>query len=315
MYHIGIDLGGTIIKIGVVQAGSVMALQTLDASSGKGLQNSLSRIDAAITGLLQSQQLDPSDLGGIGLAFPGIVDPRRKKVLSTNKKYDDAIQLDLVEWAQQQWKVPLYLDNDARLSLIGEWQYGAGKGYNDMVMVTIGTGIGTGVVMDGKVLYGAHFQGGSLGGHFTIDYKGRTCNCGNRGCVEAMASSAFLSAVIRDHAAVTPAFKERAFGLDFREIFLLAGGGDSDALLVRNECLDVWAAALTTFIHAYDPSVIVLAGGIMNSSEVILPYLKQKVASLAWTPTHTVDIVLAQKGDHAALLGASFKIQETITAV
>lgn len=303
MYRIGIDLGGTIIKLGLVKDGKVIAFSTIEASSKNGLINSLPRIKTAIEKILTDQQLTNSQVAGVGLAFPGLVDPIQKRVLSTNHKYDDAPKLNLEAWFQQVWPVPFCLDNDARLATLGEWKYGAARGHENLVMVTIGTGIGTGVVMEGKLLYGKHFQAGSLGGHFTIDYRGRPCSCGNKGCVEAMASSAFLSAIVQDSGDVSREFKDAYTDIDFRTLFQLSEDGNQDALVIRNQCLDIWSAALTTYIHAYDPSVIVLAGGILNSSEVIVPYFKDKVSQFAWCPNHEVDIVVASTGNHAAILG------------
>ncbi|MET0462071.1 MAG: ROK family protein [Chitinophagaceae bacterium] len=310
MYRIGIDLGGTIIKIGLVKEGSVLAFTTIPASSQKGLVNSLPNVKKAIEELLQAQGLDNGSVKGIGLAFPGLVDPVRKKVLSTNHKYDDAPGLDLEAWFRSSWDAAFCLDNDARLATLGEWQYGAAKGHDNLVMVTIGTGIGTGVIIEGKLLYGLHFQAGSLGGHFTIDYNGRKCSCGNSGCVEAMASSAFLPAIIHDHPRVSDGFKSLADAMDFRKLFQLSSEGNADAILVRDQCLDVWSAALVTYIHAYDPSIIVLAGGILNSSAIILPHLKRKVKQLAWCPNHEVELVTAQTGDHAALLGIEYVLSK-----
>ena len=139
-------------------------------------------------------------------------------------------------------------------------------------MMTIGTGIGSGVIMNGEVMYGKHFQAGSLGGHFVVDYKGRLCSCGNKGCVEALSSSFFLHKIIKDHACLSPSFKMSSQNYDFKEIFQLAEQGNRDALLVRNECIEIWGAAVINFIHAYDPEVVILGGGIMNSHKVIESY-------------------------------------------
>lgn len=108
------------------------------------------------------------------------------------------------------------------MAVLGEWKYGAGRGYNNVVMMTIGTGIGTGVIIDGKVLYGEHFQAGSLGGHFVVDYKSRRCSCGNNGCVEALSSSYFLPEIIWEDATLSENFRIRADKYDFKEIFTLA---------------------------------------------------------------------------------------------
>ena len=303
MYNIGIDLGGTIIKIGLICNGEMAGFKTIPSASRKGLAIHFPSIEEGIDQLLLENGIDASQLSGIGLAFPGIVNPVNCSVISTNEKYDDAQKIDFPGWIEQKWGVPFYMDNDARMATLGEWKYGAGKGYNNMVMMTIGTGIGTGVILDGKVLYGEHFQAGSLGGHFVIDYKARKCSCGNIGCVEALASSSFLSKIIKEDLSLSEAFRENADSCDFKQIFNQAKKGETDASLVCNKCMDVWAAAIITYIHAYDPEIIVLGGGIMKSSEFIIPYLKEKVDRLAWCPSGKVGLVCSKLGDNAALYG------------
>jgi len=306
MYNISIDLGGTIIKIGLIQTGKIIGCKTLSSVSRKGLGVNLPFIEEAINQLLLENKINTADLSGIGLAFPGIVNPVTKTVISTNEKYDDAQEIDLSGWVMDRWGVSFCMDNDARMAVLGEWQYGAGKGYNNVVMMTIGTGIGTGVVIDGKVLYGEHFQAGSLGGHFVVDYKARKCSCGNIGCVEAMASSSFLPVIIKEDHTLSEDFRNNGENYDFKQIFALAEEGNTDAISVCNSCMDVWAAAIITYIHAYDPEVVILGGGIMKSSKIIIPYLKSKVDQLAWCPSGKVELLVARLGDNSALLGIEY---------
>lgn len=306
MYTIAIDLGGTVVKIGLLSRGNLLDCKKLPSRLALGLASNLPKIKEAIDQLLVDWHLDTTSLGSIGLAFPGLVDPVHKRVISTNEKYDDACSIHLPDWVWENWKVPFYMDNDARLAVTGEWWQGAARGKSNVVMMTIGTGIGTGVIIDGRVLYGQHFQAGSLGGHFTLDYKGRRCSCGNRGCVEALSSSFFLPTIIREHALLSGFFKENADTYDFKRIFLLAQEGDKDALLVRDECMDIWASAVVTYIHAYDPEIVILGGGILKSQEVIIPYISKRVNELAWCPSGKVPIVPAVLGDDAALFGLEY---------
>lgn len=306
MYTIAIDLGGTVVKIGLLSRGNLLDCKKIPSRLALGLAPNLPKIQEAIDQLLADWRLDTTSLGCIGLAFPGLVDPVHKRVISTNEKYDDAYSIHLSDWVWENWKVPFCMDNDARLAVTGEWWQGAARGKNNVVMMTIGTGIGTGVIIDGRVLYGQHFQAGSLGGHFTLDYKGRSCSCGNRGCVEALSSSFFLPTIIREHALLSGSFKENADTYDFKRIFLLAQEGDKDALLIRDECMDIWASAVVTYIHAYDPEIVILGGGIMKSQEVIIPYISQRVNELAWCPSGKVPIMPALLGDDAALFGLEY---------
>lgn len=304
MYSIGIDLGGTIVKVGLMKNGEMIGFTTISAHSGKGLASNLPGIEKAIDKLLDDELIGSSDLSGIAMAFPGIVNPIEKKVISTNDKYDDACDLVLDEWVKKKWNVDFEIDNDARLATLGEWKYGAAKDCNNMVMMTIGTGIGTGVVIDGTLLYGEHFQAGSLGGHFIVDYKARKCTCGNIGCVEALSSSFFLSVIIKENDQVTDDFKLNADDYDFKQIFELAEAGSKDAIIIRNECMNVWSAAIINYIHAYDPEIIILGGGVMKSESTIIPYLKNRVDSLAWCPSGKVKIIASTLGDNAAVFGA-----------
>ena len=118
-------------------------------------------MEHAIDSLLSEEGISSTDLASIGLAFPGMVNPVECRVISTNDKYDDACDIDLCHWADSRWGVPFVLENDARLAVIGEWLYGAAKGTGNVVMMTIGTGIGTGVILDSKPLVGHHHQAGS----------------------------------------------------------------------------------------------------------------------------------------------------------
>lgn len=310
MYCIAIDLGGTIIKIGLVGGEEILEFCSIPAKAGS-LAGNLPAMEAVINRFLSKWKIPKEELAGVGLAFPGMVNPKEKRVTSTNDKYDDACNIDLSQWVQSNWEVPFIIDNDARLALAGEWRMGAGKNCRNMVMMTIGTGIGTGVVLDGRIIKGTHYQAGSLGGHLIVDYRGRRCTCGNIGCVEAMASSFFLPEIIRTHPKISNEYKARAASYDFRTLFGLMRQGETEAMLLCKECMDVWAAAIINYIHAYDPEMIVIGGGIMRSADIIVPYLKERIDRLVWAPENEVLIKPSLLGDNAALLG----IASTLTSL
>lgn len=302
-YYIGIDLGGTRVKIGLVkagaavaQAGAVVARKIIAANAAGGLQESFPVIQKEIDGLLQAYHLRPVTLGGIGLAFPGLVDPSSQRILSTNKKYDDALMVDVPGWVRQHWDVPFFIDNDARMAAVGEWKYGAGRDTNDLVVMTIGTGIGTSAIIEGKLLRGRHFQAGCLGGHISVQYEGRECTCGNKGCLEAYGSTWSLEGRVKD----------------FETLFAMAEEGDESALRIRKDCFDVWSAGIVNLIHAYDPEVVVLGGGVMMQSDKILPYLTEKVHRHAWTPWGKVQLRATQLHSDAGIAGVVHCLQFNI---
>ena len=156
-----------------------------------------------------------------------MVDPQTNRILSTNAKYDDALNIRLDDWVKQNWAVDFFMDNDARLAAVGEWKFGAGSNTDDLVVMTIGTGIGTSVIMNGKLLRGKHFQAGCLGGHISVVCNGRQCTCGNKGCVEAYASTWSLKQRIEEHEAFKKSSLSTVPVIDFEALFNEADKNDA----------------------------------------------------------------------------------------
>ncbi len=309
-YTIAIDLGGTIIKLGLLKSGELLAREEIKAMSSGGLKLQLPRIENAIDQLLEESEVMANQISGMGLSFAGLVASDRNRIISTNKKYDDGPQIDLVAWAKETWDWPLFAMNDARMALLGEWKHGAGQGCDHIVMVTIGTGIGTAVLQHGKLLLGKHFQAGNLGGHFTVNHKGTTCTCGNIGCVEAEALTWRLPSLIKEHPQFNHSSLRDLETLDFEALFYHAQNNDLVANEVMEHCLSAWAGGIITMIHAYDPEMVILSGGIMKSADLILPILQEKVHRHAWTPWGKVKLVIAQHPDSAALYGVDCLVKK-----
>ena len=305
-FSIAIDLGGTRIKSGLLKDNVLLEKKILDAESDKGLQPNLVRLEAVIDDLLKKHEVTPGMLQGIGLAFPGIVNPLSKKIIATNKKYDDAPQLNLSEWAAQKWNTALYIENDARMAAVGEWKFGAARESDNVVVVTIGTGIGSSAIIEGRLLRGKHFQAGVLGGHFTVQYNGNECTCGNIGCVEAQASTWNISRMIKADPGFSKCSLANESHLDFYAVFKASRQNDELATRIKYECMNIWSAGIINLIHAYDPEIVVLGGGILNSKEEIIPYIQERVAQYAWTPWGNVQIKASELMEEAAILGVGY---------
>lgn len=310
MSYIGIDLGGTRIKIALIENYKLIDTQILPAKSLNGLAAHFDLIDIEIGRLLRSHSV--SSLEGISLAFPGLVNPVAKIVLSTNKKYDDACDLDIEGYYEKKWACPFAIDNDARMATVGEWKLGSGKGCDDLVMVTLGTGIGTSIVIQGQLLRGKHFQAGCLGGHFVVSYNGKLCTCGNVGCVEAEASSRTLSCLVHNHEKFHRSSLYNLEEIDFYNLFVAARKGDIVAKEIKNHCLQIWSAAIITYIHAYDPEQVIIGGGILNSADDIIPVIQEEVAKKAWTPWGKVVVKKSELGDYAGVLGAVYCLKNKV---
>ncbi|MBP7483477.1 MAG: ROK family protein [Lacunisphaera sp.] len=309
------DLGGTRLKIGVVRDGKVLAQAVEPAHSQLGLAPQLPVLRAAWLRLLGGLKLTPADCAGVTVAFPSLVDNATGRILAEYGKFADAMSLDLRAWARAELGLPLAIENDARMALIGEWRAGAGQGCDNLVMMTLGTGLGVCALIEGRVLRGKHGQAGVLGGHLTVRYGGRRCNCGNLGCAEAEASTAFLRQLAEESPGWSRSSLRFAAALDYAEIFAQANAGDACAVALRDHSLRVWGALAVNLIHAYDPEVLILGGGIMASADVILPAVAEHVRRHAHTPWGKVRVVPSALGDRAALVAGEWLLGESANRV
>lgn len=294
MAVLAIDAGGTRIKLAVVAGGTLLARGSLDARSDDGLAAALPRIAAELRAMLPTGM----EAAGLGLAFPSLIDGDR--IVGDVGKYQDAETIDLAAWAREEFKVPFAVENDARMATIGEWRYGVAQGYEDVVMITLGTGIGTGVISGGSVLRGRHGAAGILGGHMTARVGGRPCPCGNVGCWETEASTAALPHL-------DPGGRR-----EYAEIFAAAELGEPHAVQLRDQSVAVWSALTVSLIHAYDPEVLVIGGGITASGEALLDPIRRHVERHAWTPWGRTRIERSTLGDDAALLACEWLVQNRI---
>jgi len=304
------DLGGTWMKLGLFDQGRIIAREVIPAHSDIGLGHRLPDLAAALRRLVASQGLSLSDCAGVAVSFPSLVNPETGRILDEYGKYRDAPGIDLPAWAMRTLGLPLAIENDARMALIGEWQHGAGRGCDNLVIVTLGTGIGTSALIQGRVLRGQHGQAGCLSGHLSVRYSGRPCSCGNLGCAEAEASTAFLAEI----AAERPDFAASALRgepvLDYAAVFRHAAAGDACACAIREHSLLVWATLVVNLIVAYDPERVIIGGGILASRDVIIPAIQQFVDRHAHTPWGTVRVVAAELGDTSALHAAEWLLRD-----
>src|SRR5690242_9257461 len=234
MKILAIDLGGTHATCALVEDREILARETIDLPESESLVNTLSALAKPLEKL---QSLARAE--AIGFGFCGLVDSRRTRIADTNGKYTDAVSLNLSQWAKERFGLPLGLENDARLALLGECYAGAAQGETDVVMFTLGTGIGGVAMMDGHLLRGKHDQAGVLGGHIPVSLSNRRCTCGGLGCAEAEASGWALPGVAKEW----PGFAASALAqrkINFENLFACAAEGDKVSQEVVNHCLRVW---------------------------------------------------------------------------
>jgi len=304
MLALAIDLGGTHATCALVRDTEVLSKQTVESSGSHSLAPLLPCFASVMRDMAKRHGASTQDCAGLALGFCGLADFDSGRVLSTNKKYEDAPELDLSSWARAELGIRFCIENDARMALLGERSAGAAHGYADIVMMTLGTGIGGAVMMGGKLLRGRHGQAGCLGGHLVMNPHGRRCTCGATGCAESEASTWALPAICNSWPGFADSRLSNEDLLNFAALFRVADAGDAVANEIRDHCIDIWAALAVSLVHAYDPAVIVVGGGVMRSGDRILPAIRQRVQETAWTPWGKVRVEAAQCGENAALLGA-----------
>lgn len=249
-----IDFGGTEIKLALIDADRVIA-------SGRiAVQGSPADLAAAALEARRLLAEAGRTADAVGIAVPGVVEPRTGRMLHANAKYDFLRDLDLNSWSLTEFGVAATVENDARAALIGEVSSGSAAGERDAVLVTLGTGIGTAALIDGTPLRGRTGHAGILGGHLTVDLDGPACPCGNIGCGEAIASTWALPA-----------------GVTMTEVFTTAAHPD-----IEERYLHVWGAVVTSLVHSYDPAVVILSGGILRAGDAVRAPIEEYVRAHLW---------------------------------
>ena len=311
-YFLAFDVGGTRIKSGIVSgAGEVIARRMDPAEGHRGADDLLARMTARGRELCAAIP-DGRPPTAIGVAFTGVIDPARGQVLLLNGKIPDIEGVLVGPRLGAAFAVPCFVDNDTRVYTIGEWRFGAGNGADNVVCLTLGTGIGTGVITDGRVMHTSGMVGGILGGHFTVDCDGPLCSCGNRGCLESVASvPAFLTSV-RDHlsrgypSTLTASAGNNLQSLSAEIVLDAVRAGDTLATFVFERWTQRIGAGIVTLVHAYDPDVVVIGGGVMQASDTMLPPIRRYVERHAWTwPKGRTRVEACALGDDAALIGGA----------
>ncbi len=309
MTALAADIGGTRIKLGVVRDGECLASGIIDARSGRPLEERLPAIESTLRSLCASIDLDPAACDGIGIGFPALVDTLSSSVLNSFGKFVDAPSLDLPAWSRERLGLPLVIDNDARVALLGEWKHGAGRDCDNLAIITLGTGIGTAVLREGVPLRGPRAIAGNNGGHIVLDPEGRPCVCGGRGCVEAETGTLHLPDIARAHRSFPTSRLARADTIDYAELCASADAGDPLASELLDRATAIWGVLCVNLIQCFDLDRVVLGGGIMTSASRLLPPIRETVSALVNPHMGNPAIVAAEHPDLMAVLGCEVLVR------
>lgn len=303
MMVLAADFGGTTIKLGIVQDGRLLASEHIPAQAERPMPERLECIAGRWEAMLAHAGLTLQACQAAAFALPFLVDSLSSRVLGDFGKFPGAGAVDFADWAHGRLGLPVAMENDLRVALLGEAVAGAAQGLADVVMIALGTGIGCAVMSGGRLLRGARNRAATLMGHCSVAFDAPPGRCGNSGCAEDQASTATLAELARRRPEFATSRLSAASSVDYETVFRLADAGDACSRALVEHSLRVWATVLLTVAIAYDPAVIVLGGGVMRRHDLILPAMREHLAHHLPGQRAEIPVLAGQRGDDAALLG------------
>lgn len=305
MYNIGIDLGGTNIAVGLVDQDLNLVYQT---SRPTGLPKTPERladdIHALVVEMLAERGLTEQDVGCAGIGIPGTVNQAEGTVEYANNFGFDNVPF--VRLLQERFACPLLAANDAGAAAWGEYLAGCGKGAKSMVAVTLGTGVGGGIILNGRLWGGCNSAAGELG-HMVLHTGGRPCTCGRKGCFEAYASATALVQRAKEAVADAPESLLANAPIDGRAVFAAAKAGDETAARVLDAFITDLAEGVANIINILQPELLCIGGGLSGAGAQLLAPLREKTAPMIYSrySRRNTRLELASLGNAAGIIGAA----------
>lgn len=297
---IAIDIGGTQLRVATFPEGSSTPLKVQRTPTHRQGENVFDRLTALINSVWPEESVS-----AICAACPGPLDPARGLIFST-PNIRGWKNFPFVELLNQKYNLPVFIENDANLAAVGEWRYGAGQGHNDVLYMTISTGIGGGVISGGRLLTSARGMTAELG-HLTVLPDGPLCSCGRRGHLEAIASGPAIARYVSERiAAGRTSLLAGNPHITAREVAAAARQGDELSVEAFSYAGRFLGQVVADCLHIFNPSVLIFGGGVSQSGPLLFEPMKQSL------PEHIMDsvyldnleITTAKLGDDAGLLGA-----------
>lgn len=308
-YALGVDLGGTKVAAGVVsQAGDVIAMAEEATRVETGVEGVIGNIAKAARAALA--KVPGLQIDGVGIGAPGICDAEQGLVVfAPNLKWNRVPVRQLVE---RELGLPTYLENDANAAALGEQWAGAAKGAQHVVMVTLGTGVGGGLIINGQIYAGSSGYGGEIG-HIPVLENGPQCGCGNLGCLETLASATAMGRFGREavEAGLSPAIARHGAGrpdgiVDAKAVLDAAREGDETANAIIRKVAGYLGFALAGLVNSLNPEKIVIGGGVSRVGELLVGPIREETFRRAMPgPREQAAVVAATLGNEAGLIGAA----------
>lgn len=310
-YMMGIDLGGTNIKAGIYDT-EFKAIKeiSIPTEAAQGSSHVLKRIREAVRLMTEEANIPLSAVDGMGIGVPGLLDPVTG-ISFFSPNFPGWEHVEVVQEMEQHYDFPVFIDNDVRVNLYGEWLQGAGKGYNHLVLITLGTGLGSGIVNDGKVIYGTSYSAGEIG-HMNMYRNGRPCRCGSSGCLGRYVSAVGMVNTFREklNEGRTSVIQKWTKGKEEEITALMISEaydhGDALAIEVMKETATILGFGLANVINLLNPDLIIVGGGMAAAGDKLLNPVRETVNQHALKLSGSkCKIVQGELGSRAGTVGAA----------
>lgn len=309
---LAVDIGGTKIMTALFSPdGKLLARDVRPTLVDEGVGSVIERICSAIDNLLDNNGQKASHLGGIGIACAGGIDSGRGVVVTPSPNMADWVDIPLADIVRERFNIGTFVVNDASAAALGEHRAGAGRGVNNLVLFTLGTGIGGGIIADGELYLGAIGAAAEVG-HMTVDVNGPECGCGNTGCLEMLASGRVVErdAIKRVSRGESSSLSEMVGGktddITAEMVGTAAKNGDPLALDVLSRAAYYLGVGMVNVVNIFNPDMIVLGGGMAELGDLFIGPGRKMVAERAFpVSSRAVRVVTAQLGNEAGVYGAA----------
>ena len=310
--YAGIDIGGTNIKYGLVDPkGKVLFREQRPTMADKGADPLMHLVANLSEGLLYHAAEEEYDVRWLGVGTPGAVEAKTGKVIGVSPNISGWKGMEIGQILKDRLNLPVLVDNDVNAMALAESRFGAAMGYKSVLCVAVGTGVGGGIIFDGRLWRGATHSAGEIG-HITINPNGPQCRCGAKGCVEAYCNSQAIirRAIDKLNNGLTSAFEEvlegPLSGLTIKKLFAAARKGDSVAIDVIQESADYLAIGIANAVNILNPEIVVIGGGVADGGAGFVEAVATEVRKKAVGPSGTdLRITKATLGNDAGFIGAS----------
>ena len=312
--RIGIDVGGTNVKIALVnEKGQIIYSNSVPTRAEMGYEYTVNNIKQAIYDLMKETKLEPKNIEGIGFGFPGQVD-YKAGIVRNAPNIPGWVEVPIAKLIEDEFHIPTRVDNDVRCAALGELKYGAGKGCENLICITVGTGIGSGLIVNGKLVRGASNAAGEIG-HIKLQMQdGPICGCGDTGCLEAFASGPSIVAMAEDYikGGKSTKFREMAKSTPITPYIVseAAKAGDPVAKRIFTIIGEYIGIGMASVVNLLNPEKIIVGGGVADAGDILMEPLKETLKKRAMKIAgDAVEVVPAQLGNTAGVIGASLLIE------